>query len=147
MKRAAIVTFCLWVAILSAVPAMALTWRVKSYVFPTEKPQGTSSYVWGRGTHQVLINHVRLIDSAIPFRFRIKRGDLMFDGASLDHCDSVWKWSWQGVFYKECKTYDIQAFCEDGAWSASVTGELDIHPQGGTMFSITPPKMLHCACS
>lgn len=147
MKRMTIILSCLLAVALSAEPAKALNWRAKSYVFPTEKPQGESSYVWTRGKHQVQILRVKLVDTIIPFRYRVKSGELRFQSSTEDMCASTWVWSWQEVFFKECPTYDIQAFCENGDWTAATTGELDFNPAAGFMFDITPPNMLHCACT
>lgn len=148
MRRVAMIFCCLAIGVLAASPGSALDWEVRSYVFANEKPTGpNSSYVWGRGVHQLVVSHVKLIDTVIPFRFKISSGQLKWESEEMDACAKPWTWSWQEVYFQECRTSAIQAFCDDGSWTASVTGKLDLHPAGGTRFSISPPNLLHCACT
>ncbi len=148
MRRVAMTCFCLAICVLAASPGSALDWEVRSYVYANEKPEGpNSSYVWGRGVHQLVVSHVKLIDSIVPFRFRVSSGELRWESQEMDTCAKPWKWSGQGFYFQECKTYAIQESCDDGAWTAAVTGKLDFHPAGGTRFSVSRPNILHCACT
>lgn len=148
MRWAAKACLCLLTGLLVASPGSALDWEVNSYVFATEKPNGfNSSYVWGRGTHQLAVTRVKLIDSIIPFRFKISHGELRWEGQGMDACATPWKWASDQFLFQECRTYAMQAPCDDGAWTAAVTGKLDFHPAGGIRFSITVPNRLNCACT
>ncbi|MEJ2084822.1 MAG: hypothetical protein P8Y44_03990 [Acidobacteriota bacterium] len=129
-------------------PGSALEWDVESYVFATEKPNGIgSSYIWGRGVHQLMITDLDVLDSIIPFRYKVTTGALRHEGAGMDACSTPWQWSTGQSFLKECRTYSLLVPCQNGTWSATTTGRLIFHVDGGTKFDVSPPNLLNCACS
>jgi len=139
---------CLAVMLLAAAPAWALDWEVRAFVFATEKPNGIgSSYVWGRGSHQVLVTRLSVVDMLIPFRYKVANGVLRHEGAGMDACSTSWMWSSSEDYLQECKTYSLLVPCQNGTWSSTTTGRLSFHPDGGTMFAASIPKLLNCACS
>ena len=139
---------CLAVLLLAAAPVWALDWEVRAFVFATEKPNGPgSSYVWGRGTHQLLVTNLSVVDQVLLFRYKVTSGDLRHEGAGMDACTTSWKWSSSESYIQECKTYSLLVPCQNGTWSGTTTGKLSLHPDGGTMFTASAPKLLNCACS
>lgn len=147
MQRS-ILSLGLLVGLFAAAPGSALEWDVESYVFATEKPNGIgSSYVWGRGVHQLMITDLGVFDTVIPFRYKITAGELRHEGAGMDACATSWHWSSSQSFFQECRTYSLLVPCQNGTWSATTTGRLVLHIDGGTKFDISPPNLLNCACS